>query len=149
MEENNMMKPHPHCPLVDVDGVIEKGKQFDIDITLPEDNRDVIFGTLKDCFKEPIKDAVVKLIEVDFEKDGRKKREPVSHTFTDEHGEFVFGPLCPGKDYALEIWVNDVRHFKVCAKCHHEGKCLKGVELDKCDCKVDCKKCDDHKREED
>ena len=139
MEENNMMKPNPHCPVIDIDGFIEKGKEFDIDITLPEDNREVIFGTLKDCFKEPVKDAVVKLIEVDFEKDGCKKREPVSHTFTDEHGEFVFGPLCPGKEYALEIWVNDVRHFKVCAKCHHEGKCLKSQKQDKCDCKKDCK----------
>ena len=73
-----------------------------------------------------------------------KKREPVSHTFTDEHGEFVFGPLCPGKEYALEIWVNEVRHFKVCAKCYHEGKCLKGRKMDKCDCNVE-PKCDDKK----
>ena len=146
MEENNMMKPNPHCPVIDINGFIEKGKEFDIDITLPEDNREVIFGTLKDCFKEPIKDAVVKLIEVDFEKDGCKKREPVSHTFTDEHGEFVFGPLCPGKEYALEIWVNEVRHFKVCAKCYHEGKCLKGRKMDKCDCKVE-PKCDNKKED--
>lgn len=144
MEENNMIKPNPHCPVVDIDGVIEKGKQFDIDITLPEDNRDVIFGTLRDCFKDPIKDAVVKLIEVEIGKDGCKRREPVSHTFTDEYGEFVFGPLCPGKEYALEIWVNEVRHFKVCAKCFHEGKCLKGHKHDKCDCIVNTP-CNDKK----
>ena len=26
------------CPIVDVEGVIENGKQFDIEINLPEDN---------------------------------------------------------------------------------------------------------------
>lgn len=139
MEENNMMKPEPHCQKIDIDGVIANGKQFDLDITLPEDNREVIFGTIKNCFKEPVKNAVVKLLEVDFCKDGMKKRLPVSHTFTDEYGEFVFGPLCPGKQYAIDIWVNDVRHFNVCAKVHHEGKCLKGNHDDKCDCMCDKK----------
>lgn len=146
MEENNinmekeMPKPGPHCPCFEVNGLIANGKQFDLDITLPEDSRDVIFGTIKNVFKEPIKDAVVKLIEIDFGKDGRKKRIPVSHTFTDEHGEFVFGPLCPGKKYAIDIWVNDVRHFDMEVKCRHEGKCLKGMPGKKCDCDCDCEK---------
>ena len=39
------------CPIVDVEGVIENGKQFDIEINLPEDNRNVIFGVVKDCYK--------------------------------------------------------------------------------------------------
>ena len=143
MEDNNMnlnmemQKPRPHCPCFDVNGLISNGKQFDLDITLPEDSRDVVFGTVKNVFKEPIKDAVVKLIEIDFGRDGRKKRVPVSHTFTDEHGEFVFGPLCPGKKYAIDIWVNDVRHFNMDFKGHHEGKCLKGMPSEKCDCKID------------
>ena len=47
------------CPVVNVDGVIERGKQYDLDITLPEDNRNVIYGIVKDCYKEPICDAVV------------------------------------------------------------------------------------------
>lgn len=28
----------PHCPIVDVDGFIANGKQFDLDITLPNVN---------------------------------------------------------------------------------------------------------------
>ena len=44
----------PFCPVLDVDGVIAGGKQFDLDITLPEDNRDVIYGVIKNCFKEPV-----------------------------------------------------------------------------------------------
>lgn len=123
----------PECPSIDVDGVINKGKQFDLDITLPEDHRNVIYGVVKNCFKEPVQDAVVKLVEVIYEY-GKEERRPVGHTFTDKEGEFVFGPLCPDKKYAIQIWVNDTKQIKICAKCHHEGKCLKGKKQDKCDC---------------
>ena len=89
-----------------------------------------------------------KLIEVICEC-GKEERKPVSHTFTDKHGEFVFGPLCPDKLYEIQIWVDQVKHAKVCATCEHEGDCLKGIDIDcnqkekccvkdKCDCKEDC-----------
>ena len=121
MEENR--KP---CPILDIDGVISGGKQFDLDITLPEDNRDVIYGVIKNCFKEPVKDAVVKLVEIIYNC-GKEERRPIGHTFTDCEGEFVFGPLCPGKQYALQIGVNDTKKMKICAKCHHEGHCLRAI----------------------
>ena len=41
----------PHCPVIDVNGFISDGKQFDLDITLPEDARDVIYGKIKNIFK--------------------------------------------------------------------------------------------------
>jgi len=129
------------CPIADVNGKVEAGKQFDIDIVLPEDNRDVIYGVIKDCYKEPVKDAVVKLLEVKCE-DGKEQRRPVTHTFTDCEGEFVLGPLCPGKIYAIDIFVNRVQHVKICAKCNHEGECLKGVRLEKCDCFLESEKCE-------
>ena len=110
--------------IVDVDGFIENGKQFDLDLKLPEDDRNVVYGIIKDHHGEPIKDAVVKLVEV-----CKDERKPVSHTFTDKEGEFVFGPLCPHKSYAIQIWVNKVKHVKICKICEHEGKCLKGVDL--------------------
>jgi hypothetical protein len=133
----------PNCPIVDIDGEIACGKQFDLDITLPCDNRNVIYGVIRDCYKEPIEDAVVKLVEVVCE-NGKTERRPVSHTFTDCDGEFVFGPLCPDKKYEINFWVDQVKHVNVCAKCTHEGKCLKGVKLGKCDYYVgnhknDCK----------
>lgn len=128
-----MEEKKPFCPVLDVDGVISGGKQFDLDITLPEDNRDVIYGVVKNCFKEPVRDAVVKLVEIFYDCD-KEERRPIGHTFTDKEGEFVFGPLCPGKQYALQIWVNDTKKIKICAKCHHEGKCLKGSKIEKCDC---------------
>lgn len=129
------------CQIIDIDGHIENGKQFDLDIVLPENDRNVVFGVVKNCHKEPIKDAVVKLIEVDF-KCGKEERKPVSHTFTDKDGEFVFGPLCPDRKYEIQIWVNKVKHVKVCSKCHREGKCLKGVDMKECDCFVGDKKDD-------
>ena len=116
------------CPVVKVDGFIEKGKQFDLEINLPEDNRTVIYGIIKDCYQEPVCDAVVKLVEVVCEH-GMDERRPVSHTFTDKNGEFVFGPLCANRVYEIEVWVDRVKHCKVCTSCKHEGKCLKGVEL--------------------
>lgn len=130
MENNEIKKPMP--PVVDIDGVIASGRQFDIDITLPEDHRDVIFGVIKDCYRKPVCDAVVKLIEIVCE-DGKERRLPVSHTFTDKEGEFVFGPLCPGKCYEIQIWVNNVKNIRLCAKGSHEGRCLKGDKHDKCD----------------
>jgi len=142
--EMNEKKAEAMHPFVDIDGLIAEGKQFDLDITLANDHRDVIYGVVRDCFKEPVRDAVVKLVEVDY-KYGKKELKPVSHTFTDKEGEFVFGPLCPGKKYSIQIWKDDVKHIKVCAKCHHEGKCLKGINLD-CDFKDDYK--DDYKYED-
>lgn len=129
------------CPELEVDGLIAGGKQFDLDITLPEDNRDVIYGVIKDCYKDPVEDAVVKLVEIEYEH-GKKVRKPVSHTFTDKQGEFVFGPLCPNKTYEINFWADKVKHVKLCAKCTHEGKCLKGVHK-KCDCFIDNKDCKD------
>ena len=111
-------------PITTVEGFIEKGKQFDIEVKLPEDNRNVIYGIVKDYYGEPVKNAVVKLIEVN-----KKERNPVSHTFTDNEGEFVFGPLCPDKSYEVQIWKDKVKHYKVSAECKHEGKCLKGEDF--------------------
>lgn len=127
------------CPVIKVDGFLEKGKQYDLDITIPEDNRNVIYGVIKDCYKEPVEDAVVKLIEVCFEH-GHEERKPVSHTFTDKDGEFVFGPLCPDKRYEVQIWVNRVKHIKICKSSKHSGKCLKGIDLE---CKEHCPHEDD------
>lgn len=130
------MEKKPEHQIIDIDGFIENGKEFDLEIKLPEDNRNVIFGVVKNCYNEPVEDAVVKLVEVLYDC-GKKERRAVTHTFTDKHGEFVFGPLCPGKEYALEIFVNDVKHVKICAKGKKpNNKCLKGIKMDECDKKI-------------
>lgn len=141
------------CPVLNVDGILATGKQFDLEITLPEDNRSVIYGIVKDCYQDPVCDAVVKLVEVVCEC-GKEERRPVSHTFTDENGEFVFGPLCANRFYEIEIWVDHVKHCKICKKVERDVKCLKGIKMD---CKHDYKpekpydkKCDkDYEKHED
>ena len=120
MERNN-------CPTIEVDGFVERGKEFDIEIRLPEDRRNSVFGVIKDLFDEPIEDAVVQLAEID--PHDRDERRPVSHTFTNENGEFIFGPLCPDRSYELLVWKNKVRHVKICKETKHERKCLKGKKL--------------------
>ena len=119
--------------IVDVDGFMEAGKQFDLDLKLPEDERNVVYGIVKDSKGKPIKDAVIKLVEVCLD-----NRKPVSHTFTDKEGEIVFGPLCPRKSYAIQIWVNRVKHVKICKDCEFSGNCLKGVDL-KCEKDIEYK----------
>ena len=79
----------PCCPDLDVDGVISGGKQFDLDIMLPEDNRDVIYGVIKNCFKEPVCDAVVKLVEVVYDC-GKEERRPIGHTLFDKTLSITF-----------------------------------------------------------
>ncbi len=131
------------CPVLNVDGIMATGKQFDLNITLPEDNRAVIYGVIKDCYQDPVADAVVKLVEVVCEC-GKEERRPVSHTFTDKEGEFVFGPLCANRLYEIDVWVDRVKHCKVCTTCKRDGKCLKGIEIDCPPCEKHCddKDCD-------
>lgn len=131
------------CPVVNVDGMISAGKQFDLDITLPKDNRNVIYGVIKNCHKEPVRDAVVKLIEVCKTNYGKEEKKPVSHTFTDKDGEFVFGPLCPDKYYEIQIWVDEVKHTKICVTCEHHGSCLNGTDIDCHKTHKPYKECDD------
>lgn len=127
---------------IDVNGVIASGKQYDIEIMIPEDNRDVIYGVLKDCYQMPIKDAVVKLIEIDYDC-GKEEKKPVSHTFTNCDGSFVFGPLCPHKKYEIEFWANKVEHVKMCAKCTKDGSCLEGTKMNACSFNKPCLKNED------
>ena len=134
------------CPVLDVEGFIASGRQFDIDITLPRDSRDVVYGIVKDEYGDPIADAVVKLIEVSREH-CEEVRKPISHTFTDREGEFVFGPLCSDRSYEVQIWANRVKHCKICKTCNRKGKCLKGVELD-CPNKHYDKYCDYKEKDE-
>lgn len=71
--------------IVDVDGFIETGKQFDLDLKLPEDDRNVVYGIIKDHKGKPIEDAVVKLVEV-----CKDERKPVSHTLFDDTLSIIF-----------------------------------------------------------
>jgi len=63
----------------------------------------------------------------DQDEDGEKKNcdlEPITHTFTDACGQFLFGPLCPDRKYAVKIWHNDVCIRKEQIEISPQGGCL-------------------------
>ena len=115
---------HHHHPILAVDGHIETGRNFDVEIKLPGDNRDSVYGIIKDTHEDPVENAVVKLVEV-----RRNERRPVSHTFTNDAGEFVFGPLCPNRQYEILFWADDTKHIKICKEFERQRECLKGTRL--------------------
>ena len=110
-----------------------ENEQIEVVVKVPEEKRSVIHGIVKDWNGNVVKDAVVKL----FETIGNSKNcslIPITHTFTDECGQFIFGPLCPKKDYTIKVWFHDVniRELAV-APVHNFGRCLSGDADDNCD----------------
>lgn len=146
--------------LAKFDFCITPNQQLDATIKLPKEDRGVIHGQVIDECNKPIEDAVVKLFELDCKWDGKKpgcqKMQPITHTFTDECGQFLFGPLCANKFYFVKIWVNDVCvtqdhvEFKRDCSCIHPRPCCEECcNPSECKCEERCKpecKCDDNKR---
>ncbi|WP_010252429.1 hypothetical protein [Acetivibrio cellulolyticus] len=85
-------------------------EQIDTVITLEDETRSMLFGIIKDCKGKVVKDAVVKLFKAK-DCDERCSLKPITHAFTDECGQFFFGPLEPGKRYVIKVWVNDVKVY--------------------------------------
>ena len=79
-------------------------EQIEAVIKVPEEVRSVIHGIVKNFKGEFVKDAVVKLLEVEHYTLTKCKVKPLTHTFTDECGQFLFGPLEPCKEYMIKIW---------------------------------------------
>lgn len=83
-----------------------ENEQIEAVVKVGEEKRSVIHGIVKDYKGKVVKDAVVKLFEVVYPPCGLK---PITHAFTDECGQFIFGPLCPNKNYVVKVWFNDVK----------------------------------------
>jgi len=86
-----------------------ENEQIDAVIKVCKENRSVFYGVVLDECDEPIEDAVVKLLEKD--EDGCL--EPKYHTFTDEDGQFLFGPLNPGVEYVIKVWIKHEKGGKM------------------------------------
>lgn len=86
----------------------KENEQLELTVRLPEESRSVIHGVVKDCKDKPIKDAVVKLFELINPCDPCSLK-PITHTFTDECGQFIFGPVCPNKKYIIKVWHDHVK----------------------------------------
>ena len=94
---------------------------------IENEDRCAVLGTVVNNGGRAIADAVVVLLKVN---DRCSIPTPITHTFTDRYGQFVFGPLCDNRLYEVEIWVNNVKHAKICTECHRKGECLKGMDID-------------------
>lgn len=84
----------------------EENEQMEAIIKIPKESRSIIHGIIKNSNDKLIENAVVKLYETT---KSQKKLKPLTHTFTDECGQFIFGPLCSNKQYVIKIWINDVK----------------------------------------
>ncbi len=80
-----------------------KNERIEAVVTIPEEQRSILHGTVYDSDGKKVKDAVVRLFLSD-----EKKSVAVSHTFTDEGGEFIFGPLYSDNNYVVKVYVNGV-----------------------------------------
>ena len=80
-----------------------ESEQIETTIVLEKETRSVIHGVVLDADKQPLQDAVVKLFEMSG-KGTSCNLNPITHTFTDECGSFLFGPLPAKKHYVIKIW---------------------------------------------
>lgn len=119
-----------------------ENEQIDAVIKVPKETRSVIHGVVLDECNKRQKDAVVKLFKV-CNRNNNVVLEPITHTFTDEYGQFLFGPLCPHVKYVIKVWVNNVKTRELVIKPEEcERECIGDKD---CDHNHDHNKCDhDH-----
>lgn len=87
-----------------------ENEQIEAIVKIPKEPRSIINGIVKNHKGEIVKDAVVRLFEM---LSSPYDLKPLTHTFTDDCGQFLFGPLWPNKRYVIKIWVDDtkIRHL--------------------------------------
>jgi len=82
----------------------EKNERIEAVVTLPEEPRSILHGTVYDAEGHRVKDAVVRLfLSTD------DKLTPAGDTFTDADGEFVFGPVLSEKRYIVKVYTHDIK----------------------------------------
>lgn len=99
-------------------------------ITIKKERRAAIHGIVLDWKNKPVKDAVVKLFEKE-KKDCGCALKPITHTFTDECGQFLFGPLDHKKCYVIKAWFSD-------PVCSREVVVNANDSNEPCETKEDC-----------
>lgn len=126
---------------------MEPGEQKEVALKVKRDDRGLILGVVVDEWGRVVKDAAVKLFEVEKKNSKNAELSPLTHTFTDEFGQFIFGPLCPDKTYAIKIFVNNTCISRDFAEIKEDRDCLRPVRCKKKPCKDEDDqgkdKCDD------
>ena len=98
----------------------QENEQIEAKIKIPHEPRSVIHGVVKNYKDEFVENAVVKLFEIIKHPSNLK---PLSHTFTDEFGQFIFGPLTPEKNYLIKIWFDDIKIRYIYVNCNDDCEC--------------------------
>ena len=80
-------------------------EDIELIIHLPKINKTIIDGFVKDKNNKIIRGAFIKLYTVS-KKDNSCSSCPLSATYSDRHGYFLFSPINIGKNYLIEIWFN-------------------------------------------
>ena len=89
---------------------------------IENEDRCAVLGTVVNNGGRAIADAVVVLLKVN---DRCSIPTPITHTFTDRYGQFVFGPLCPNSTYMLKIYTDDINVENINLICNCQvGSCL-------------------------
>ena len=100
----------------------KENEQIDAVIRINKERRSVIYGTILDENGDPVADAVVKLLQVN---DKCDYPIPLTHTFTDDNGQFLLGPLCPNTTYMLKIFKDNTQIIRKCLKVScFKGSCI-------------------------
>ncbi len=86
----------------------KENEQIEAIIEVPEEPRSVIHGIVKNHNNKVVKDAVVKLFKM-LDPNYPCNLVPLTHTFTDECGQFLFGPLSPHTYYVIKVWVDNIK----------------------------------------
>ncbi len=78
--------------------------QHQHDFFLLPETRVLISGVVRRPDGTPVQGAVVQF----FKKEGDNLGPLIGHTFSDEDGHFLFGPLAPGTEFKIKIFYWDV-----------------------------------------
>ncbi len=87
-----------------IDLQIKDGELLNVNVKMNKEKRSVVHGVVVDEDNVPVEDAAAVLFKKECE--DKCKLKPISYSFTDECGQFVFGPLEPDKDIVIKVWVN-------------------------------------------
>ena len=83
-----------------------ENQQIETIVHISPDSRSAIYGYVKDQADNPIQDALVLLFETGVSLDDLSLSARV---FTDELGQFVFGPLISNRLYYIKVYKNTAK----------------------------------------
>ena len=83
-----------------------ENEKITADLTLLPDSRSLLLGTVKNPLGQPLPGALVILMDA-----ATAQSEPVfrAANFTDENGQYYFGPLEPGRLCVVKVFYNSLK----------------------------------------